>query len=267
MFVDVRSVYILCFDVEVSLVLTVFQLHWVQMHQSGARSPSLTSLVRLRLNFSQIILPLLRVLDYPTHSLTVSSATMTSERVFLIVSAHDGPVFTLLSTDTHLLSAGNGEISAWSWAELIKKVSQLFSKCLCIFGVWGKVYSLSLLCFVHMDPVKTTKICSAHISDILSPQSTKAAWTKKPSYEWETDYHSDSHKLHTLKIVIVRFMTFIIVGLPECDFKCLCNVSFHTGLVLKYQRSMQWPLTQRFVLHLLLLVIPNTCSSLNNHIL
>lgn len=193
------------------------------MHQSGARSPSLTSLVRLRLNFSQIILPLLRVLDYPTHS--IQCCNNDKWKGFLIVSAHDGPVFTLLSTDTHLLSAGNGEISAWSWAELIKKVSQLLSKCLCIFGVWGKVYSLSLLCFVHMDPVKTKKICSAHISYILSPQSTKAAWTKKPSYEWETDYHSDSHKLHTLKIGIVRFMTFIIVGTTWMWFSNVCAMS------------------------------------------
>uniref|UniRef100_A0A672TB57 THO complex subunit 6 homolog n=1 Tax=Sinocyclocheilus grahami TaxID=75366 RepID=A0A672TB57_SINGR len=57
-----------------------------------------------------------------------------SQKPILNFTAHDGPVFTLLSTDTHLLSAGNGEIRAWSWAELIKK-------------------------------------------------STKAAWTRKPSYE------------------------------------------------------------------------------------
>ncbi|KTG45076.1 hypothetical protein cypCar_00002615 [Cyprinus carpio] len=57
-----------------------------------------------------------------------------SQKPILNFTAHDGPVFSLLSTDTHLLSAGNGEISAWSWAELIKK-------------------------------------------------STKAAWTRKPSYE------------------------------------------------------------------------------------
>ncbi|XP_059414198.1 THO complex subunit 6 homolog isoform X1 [Carassius carassius] len=61
-------------------------------------------------------------------------ASEASQKPILNFTAHDGPVFSLLSTDTHLLSAGNGEISAWSWAELIKK-------------------------------------------------STKAAWTKKPSYE------------------------------------------------------------------------------------
>ncbi|XP_016121368.1 THO complex subunit 6 homolog [Sinocyclocheilus grahami] len=61
-------------------------------------------------------------------------ASQASQKPILNFTAHDGPVFSLLSTDTHLLSAGNGEISAWSWAELIKK-------------------------------------------------STKAAWTRKPSYE------------------------------------------------------------------------------------
>uniref|UniRef100_A0A8C1Z1N8 THO complex 6 n=1 Tax=Cyprinus carpio TaxID=7962 RepID=A0A8C1Z1N8_CYPCA len=63
-----------------------------------------------------------------------------SQKPILNFTAHDGPVFSLLSTDTHLLSAGNGEISAWSWAELIKKVSQLFSKCMCIFLGLGKMY-------------------------------------------------------------------------------------------------------------------------------
>uniref|UniRef100_A0A8C1PIC6 THO complex 6 n=1 Tax=Cyprinus carpio TaxID=7962 RepID=A0A8C1PIC6_CYPCA len=48
-----------------------------------------------------------------------------SQKPILNFTAHDGPVFSLLSTDTHLLSAGNGEISAWSWAELIKKFIDL----------------------------------------------------------------------------------------------------------------------------------------------
>lgn len=42
---------------------------------------------------------------------------------FCCLAAHEGPVFCLLSTDSHLVSAGNGEISSWSWSELIKKVS------------------------------------------------------------------------------------------------------------------------------------------------
>lgn len=42
-------------------------------------------------------------------------------------AAHEGPIFCLLSTDCHLLSAGNGEISAWSWTELIKKVTIISS--------------------------------------------------------------------------------------------------------------------------------------------
>uniref|UniRef100_A0A3B1IP23 THO complex 6 n=1 Tax=Astyanax mexicanus TaxID=7994 RepID=A0A3B1IP23_ASTMX len=48
-------------------------------------------------------------------------ATDLSQKPILTFTAHEGPVFTLLSTDTHLLSAGNGEISAWSWVELTKR--------------------------------------------------------------------------------------------------------------------------------------------------
>lgn len=48
-------------------------------------------------------------------------ATAQSQKPILTFTAHEGPVFCLLSTDSQLLSAGNGEISAWSWAELIKK--------------------------------------------------------------------------------------------------------------------------------------------------
>uniref|UniRef100_A0A7N9AU45 THO complex 6 n=1 Tax=Mastacembelus armatus TaxID=205130 RepID=A0A7N9AU45_9TELE len=48
-------------------------------------------------------------------------ATGLSQKPVLTFTAHEGPVFSLLSADCHLLSAGNGEISAWSWAELIKK--------------------------------------------------------------------------------------------------------------------------------------------------
>uniref|UniRef100_A0A4W5PC52 THO complex 6 n=1 Tax=Hucho hucho TaxID=62062 RepID=A0A4W5PC52_9TELE len=48
-------------------------------------------------------------------------ATELSQTPILTFTAHEGPVFSLFSTDTHLLSAGNGEISAWSWAELIKR--------------------------------------------------------------------------------------------------------------------------------------------------
>uniref|UniRef100_A0A4W4FX06 THO complex subunit 6 homolog n=1 Tax=Electrophorus electricus TaxID=8005 RepID=A0A4W4FX06_ELEEL len=49
-------------------------------------------------------------------------ATGMSQKPILTFAAHEGPVFSLISTDTHLLSAGNGEISAWSWAELTKRV-------------------------------------------------------------------------------------------------------------------------------------------------
>ncbi|MBN3305166.1 THOC6 protein, partial [Amia calva] len=48
-------------------------------------------------------------------------ATESSQKPIVTFKAHDGPVFSLLSTDGQLLSAGNGEITAWNWSELIKK--------------------------------------------------------------------------------------------------------------------------------------------------
>ncbi|XP_018619962.1 THO complex subunit 6 homolog isoform X1 [Scleropages formosus] len=48
-------------------------------------------------------------------------ATGINQKPILTFTAHEGPIFALLSTDAHLLSAGNGEISAWSWAELAKR--------------------------------------------------------------------------------------------------------------------------------------------------
>ncbi|XP_071393426.1 THO complex subunit 6 homolog [Centroberyx affinis] len=48
-------------------------------------------------------------------------ATALSQKPILTFTAHEGPVFSLLSTDSHLFSAGNGEVSAWTWTELIKK--------------------------------------------------------------------------------------------------------------------------------------------------
>lgn len=36
--------------------------------------------------------------------------------------AHDGPVYSMVSTDRHMFSAGDGEVKAWLWAEILKKV-------------------------------------------------------------------------------------------------------------------------------------------------
>ncbi|XP_028310922.1 THO complex subunit 6 homolog [Gouania willdenowi] len=56
-------------------------------------------------------------------------ATAANQKPVLTFTAHDGPIFSLISTDVHLLSAGNGEISGWSWNDLIKKtVRPLWTK-------------------------------------------------------------------------------------------------------------------------------------------
>lgn len=46
-------------------------------------------------------------------------------RVFCVSLAHDGPVYSMVSTDRHLLSAGDGEVKGWLWAEILKKVGSL----------------------------------------------------------------------------------------------------------------------------------------------
>ncbi|XP_061568673.1 THO complex subunit 6 homolog [Cololabis saira] len=56
-------------------------------------------------------------------------ATADNQRPILTFTAHEGPVFSLRSSDGVLLSAGNGEVSAWSWTELSKKnVKPLWTK-------------------------------------------------------------------------------------------------------------------------------------------
>ncbi|NXI39116.1 THOC6 protein, partial [Galbula dea] len=44
-----------------------------------------------------------------------------SKRPLTVFQAHPGPVYALVSTERHLLSASDGEIKAWPWAELGKK--------------------------------------------------------------------------------------------------------------------------------------------------
>lgn len=39
----------------------------------------------------------------------------------LTFQAHEGPVYSMVSTDRQLLSAGDGEVKAWLWAEILKK--------------------------------------------------------------------------------------------------------------------------------------------------
>lgn len=45
--------------------------------------------------------------------------------IFCVSLAHDGPVYSMVSTDRHLLSAGDGEVKGWLWAEILKKVRSL----------------------------------------------------------------------------------------------------------------------------------------------
>ncbi|XP_067171046.1 LOW QUALITY PROTEIN: THO complex subunit 6 homolog [Apteryx mantelli] len=50
-----------------------------------------------------------------------SEAKEESKKPVVSFTAHDGPVYALVSTDRQLLSASDGEIKAWNWAEIVKK--------------------------------------------------------------------------------------------------------------------------------------------------
>ncbi|XP_062036247.1 THO complex subunit 6 homolog isoform X1 [Lepus europaeus] len=50
-----------------------------------------------------------------------SEAKEESKKPVLTFQAHEGPVYSMVSTDRQLLSAGDGEVKAWLWAEILKK--------------------------------------------------------------------------------------------------------------------------------------------------
>ncbi|XP_052511918.1 THO complex subunit 6 homolog isoform X2 [Budorcas taxicolor] len=54
-----------------------------------------------------------------------SEAKEESKKPMVTFHAHDGPVYSMVSTDRHLLSAGDGEVKAWLWAEILKKENLL----------------------------------------------------------------------------------------------------------------------------------------------
>ncbi|XP_043859383.1 THO complex subunit 6 homolog [Dromiciops gliroides] len=72
--------------------------------------------------FYQSVLPCGKFLaagnNYGQIAIFSLSAALSSEAK---EETHDGPVYGLVSTDRHLLSAGDGEVNAWLWGEIIKK--------------------------------------------------------------------------------------------------------------------------------------------------
>nr|XP_033800670.1 THO complex subunit 6 homolog isoform X5 [Geotrypetes seraphini] len=50
-----------------------------------------------------------------------SEAKEESKKPVVMFTAHDSPVYSLVSTDRQLISAGDGEVKAWNWSEIVKK--------------------------------------------------------------------------------------------------------------------------------------------------
>nr|XP_032836019.1 THO complex subunit 6 homolog [Petromyzon marinus] len=51
-------------------------------------------------------------------------ATEESRKPIYTFTAHESPVYSLVSTDRLLISAGNGLVKAWNWSDLIKKTAK-----------------------------------------------------------------------------------------------------------------------------------------------
>uniref|UniRef100_A0A8C4PXR7 THO complex 6 n=1 Tax=Eptatretus burgeri TaxID=7764 RepID=A0A8C4PXR7_EPTBU len=63
------------------------------------------------------------------HNLSLSSAFSldadeTSLKPIYIFTAHEGPVYSMVSTDHLLISGGTGIVKAWNWSDLIRKTSK-----------------------------------------------------------------------------------------------------------------------------------------------
>ncbi|KAM6453054.1 THO complex subunit 6 isoform 1-T1 [Liasis olivaceus] len=50
-----------------------------------------------------------------------SEAKEESKKPVVSFTAHNGAIYAMVSTDRQLLSAGNGEVKAWNWSEIVKK--------------------------------------------------------------------------------------------------------------------------------------------------
>lgn len=78
--------------------------------------------------FLGLELPASDLAPYLSFSLSAalsSEAKEESKKPMVTFHAHDGPVYSMVSTDRHLLSAGDGEVKGWLWAEILKKVGSL----------------------------------------------------------------------------------------------------------------------------------------------
>jgi len=55
-----------------------------------------------------------------------AEASTDSWKAWLTFQAHDGgAIYSLISTDTHLISAGTGSICAWKWSQILSKVPKV----------------------------------------------------------------------------------------------------------------------------------------------
>uniref|UniRef100_A0A8C0HE94 THO complex subunit 6 n=1 Tax=Chelonoidis abingdonii TaxID=106734 RepID=A0A8C0HE94_CHEAB len=56
------------------------------------------------------------------HQIQLPCPSPSTDAALLPSAAHDGPVYAMVSTERQLLSSGKGELRAWNWSDIVKKV-------------------------------------------------------------------------------------------------------------------------------------------------
>ncbi|KAK2491028.1 hypothetical protein MC885_019678 [Smutsia gigantea] len=90
--------------------------------------------------------------------------------------AHDGPVYSMVSTDRHLLSAGDGEVKAWLWAEILKKGCKELWRCQPPYRTSLEVPEINALLLVPKENslILAGGDCQLHTMDLETGTFTRA---------------------------------------------------------------------------------------------
>ncbi|XP_028022217.1 THO complex subunit 6 homolog isoform X3 [Balaenoptera ricei] len=107
-----------------------------------------------------------------------SEAKEESKKPMVTFQAHDGPVYSMVSTDRHLLSAGDGEVKAWLWAEILKKGCKELWRRQPPYRTSLEVPEINALLLVPKENslILAGGDCQLHTMDLETGTFTRALW-------------------------------------------------------------------------------------------
>ncbi|XP_064151512.1 THO complex subunit 6 homolog isoform X2 [Loxodonta africana] len=105
-----------------------------------------------------------------------SEAKEESKKPVVTFQAHDGPVYSMVSTDRQLVSAGDGEVKAWLWAEILKKGSKELWRCQPPYRTSLEVPEINSLLLVPKENslILAGGDCQLHTMDLETGAFTRA---------------------------------------------------------------------------------------------